>query len=486
MQRRFEESETRVAAQLVGMKNLETRVRHLEDECDRLRFERDAVLSSTSWRLTSPARALFDLVPSGIKRLLRSSARVVDRLLTSQWSRRYIPQLRLERQLSSAPPAVGAACSFLGRSSNVSSTLIPVTDRADASETTPGTLVDLDQLRADIQLTNSTSICIDRPVGIFVHIFYEDLAESLAKYLACIDLPMAIYISTGTTEQRDFIFQVFERYRLAAVTQIEVVPNSGFDVAPLLIRFRDKLLCHDICLKVHCKKSASNTLLGTRWRRYLYNELIGDTQRARAVVNGMVADADLGVVMAAHYYGISGHTGIGPNYELMRRVLANIGVDLRRDQRIEFPSGSMFWFRSDVIVPLTHMGFDWVDFEPRRRSTDGTLAHAIERSILFSCASVGKRWAILPPYHSLGPSISREEVVRLIRASGEFDEAYYKATYSDVRHAQVDPIEHWVDVGCRRSYAPSDPRFSSGRMIYDLLELHMRGVPLPAVPDDPA
>jgi hypothetical protein len=44
---------------------------------------------------------------------------------------------------------------------------------------------------------------------------------------------------------------------------------------------------------------------------------------------------------------------------------------------------------------------------------------------LASLADAGKRWSFLPPQR-IGPKLSRDDVVRMIRESGAFDEAFYR------------------------------------------------------------
>jgi lipopolysaccharide biosynthesis protein len=325
-------------------------------------------------------------------------------------------------------------------------------------------------------MTDNMSVTLDRPIGIFVHLFYEELAEEVADYLARIDLPKTIYISTNTKEKLRLIVETFERFGLTSVSEFVIVPNLGYDIAPLLIQFSDKLSEHDICLKIHGKKSTNERVeYGERWRNYLYEELIGDAKRVRAIVRTMLANPELGVLMAQHYYGAQAFINIGQNYQTVQKILAKIHVDLVPNQRIEFPSGSMFWFRSEALARLAGLGLEWSDFDADSHQRDGTLAHGIERCFLFFSASVGKRWGFLPPYRA-GPRDSREEVVHLIRASGAFDEEYYRAAYPDVRDAGVDPIQHWVDHGSGEARNPSDPRYPNPT-VYNLLERHLRGAP---------
>jgi lipopolysaccharide biosynthesis protein/GT2 family glycosyltransferase len=339
--------------------------------------------------------------------------------------------------------------------------------------------IDLDQWLSEAILADShAEIVLERPIGIFVHLFYEDLVEEIAGYLACIDLPKRIYASTDSDEKRRLIIRIFERFDLASVSEIMIVPNRGYDIAPFLIRFADRFSEHDICLKIHGKKSRHSAHeFGKGWRQYLYNELIGNKDRVRAIVASMLADTELGLLMPHHYYRTEGNICIGPNFDPMQKILNEIEIDLLPNQKIEYPSGSMFWFRSDALARLASLGYDWSDFDQELDKKDGTLAHAMERCFPFFCAHAEKRWAFLPLSYMTGPKLSRNETIRLMRESGAFDEAYYCATYSDIAEAGMDPIEHWVDIGWHEGRNPSDPR-RPNPVVHGLLEHHVRGLPV--------
>jgi glycosyltransferase involved in cell wall biosynthesis len=167
-----------------------------------------------------------------------------------------------------------------------------------------------------------------------------------------------------------------------------------------LVTFVDKFSQHDICLKIHSKKSLNMpTAFGKQWRQHLYDQLMGDDERVKAIVATMLVDANLGLLMPQHYHGVASAIGIGENYELVRNILANINVALVPNQKLEFPSGSMFWFRSQALAQLARFGLDWHDFAHAMDDRDGTLAHGIERCFTFFCANAGKKWGFLPLRH---------------------------------------------------------------------------------------
>jgi lipopolysaccharide biosynthesis protein len=81
----------------------------------------------------------------------------------------------------------------------------------------------------------------------------------------------------------------------------------------------------------------------------------------------------------------------------MRALLRRAGLSISAEQKIEFPSGSMFWFRGKALAPLLDLGLGWADFSDcRPRNVDATIAHAVERSILIFAALAGYKWAYHP------------------------------------------------------------------------------------------
>ena len=78
---------------------------------------------------------------------------------------------------------------------------------------------------------------------------------------------------------------------------------------------------------------------------------------------------------------------------IWRATSSSWGLQIPPNEAIDFPVGSMFWARSAALQPLLDLRLGFEDFEdtnPQQR--DGTLAHAIERSFLFSCCKAGYYW----------------------------------------------------------------------------------------------
>jgi len=310
------------------------------------------------------------------------------------------------------------------------------------------------QLRSD-----AIDVVPPRPpgdIGVFIHLFYDDLALEILERLANIPFPYRVYISTDTTAKRRSIETVAAALSISSRTIVKVLPNRGWDIGPFLVGFADEIRQHDICLKLHAKRSMINGVeFGAEWRRHLLTALVDHPVLVTRAVSGFIAHQDLGVMMPHHWCGVRDLITIGANFPAMDAMLARMDVTLRPGQEIEFPSGSMFWFRPQAIEPLLNLRLGWEDFEPSEEAMrDATPAHAIERIVLFSASRSGLRWALVPGAEAL-VAVCPEETISLIRESGEFDGAYYLAAHNDVAMSGWDPIEHYVRHGWLTNHDPA-------------------------------
>lgn len=322
--------------------------------------------------------------------------------------------------------------------------------RIDATPTVGG--VDLWHHESNVTLGPQDVVKIDSPIGIFIHIYYDSITDEIVHYLLRIEFPTRIYISTDTAEKARHIELCFLRYGFEkSHVEIRVLPNRGYDLGAFVVGYGDRIREHDICLKIHAKKSAHNSAdFGRAWRRHLYDELLFSPERVRVIVNAFLLDPELGMAIPRHWKDLDGWIGIGDNYQAMRRLLHRIGEPLRDNQKIEYPSGSMFWFRGTALSSLLDLNLTYDEFEENIQR-DGTVAHALERCFLFFVVRSGATWALLPPLNS-DLRMTRSEQMLAITEAGVFDSEYYLRINSDVKS---DALEHYFDWGWKEGRNPS-------------------------------
>lgn len=223
-----------------------------------------------------------------------------------------------------------------------------------------------------------------------VHVFYPELVPEIRTALNNVPGTIDVYVSTTEDEKKRQIEQAFEGFSKGKV-EVRVFPNRGRDIAPAFIGFRDIYKDYDACVHLHTKKSphAADKLFG--WREYLYHNLLGSPEIVGGILN-LLSVQGYGAVFPQYYAPLRESINWGQDYELVRKLLARLGIVIDNRYLLEFPAGSMFWYRPQAIKPLLDSGMTFQDFPDEAGQIDGTIAHAIERSFLYIVESEGFRW----------------------------------------------------------------------------------------------
>ena len=224
-----------------------------------------------------------------------------------------------------------------------------------------------------------------------IHCYYPEVLPILLEYLKNLPSATHIYISTDTEEKRAAIQQKMAPLDFAK-KEIRICPNKGWDIAPFLAGFADIIPTYDLICKVHVKASTHMSKdKSAYWRMMLYGALLGSEHHVRKIIRLFEDSPKLGMVASPSLPYCRVDRGM--NKKWLDPVLRKMGLQISLNEAIDFPVGSMFWARSAALQPLLDLRLGFEDFEdtdPRQR--DGTLAHAIERSFLFSCCKAGYYW----------------------------------------------------------------------------------------------
>jgi len=268
-------------------------------------------------------------------------------------------------------------------------------------------------------------------IGAFVHAFYLDLCEELFRYLNNIPSPCTVFISTDTTEKVDRLERLTGRH-LRHPAEIRMLPNRGRDIGPWIVGFADRISEVDIGLHLHTKKSVHREDINT-WRQFLLDGLVGTAEVVSAHLK-VLSYEKIGASLLPHFKLLQerGEINWGHNFQLVRDLLRLCEIDISDQTPLDFPSGSMFWFKSAALRPLLNLNLRFEMFEPESGAVDGTLAHAIERSFLYVVEAAGYGW---------------------VRLSGTSD--FVEDSYFDVERFLTDGGFRLLPVGLRRGLVDS-------------------------------
>jgi hypothetical protein len=258
---------------------------------------------------------------------------------------------------------------------------------------------------------------IDRPIGVFLHLFHTDIASLFAERLARLALPHSVYISTDTLEKAAALTLDFPQ------AEIRVLPNRGRDVWPKLFGFADRHADHDLVLHLHGKKSTHAAKLDN-WLDLVLNCLLPSGPEINRIVSLFQSVPSLGIVAPLTHRAVLGAAHWGDNLELAQEIARRMGLTqpLPGNDALQFPVGSMFWARRAVLQPLLDLGLRAENFPPEEGQVDATPAHAIERLYGVVCAAAGAHLIRVAPQ---GSGAHRAHQIRCKR-NGDLREALDK------------------------------------------------------------
>ena len=230
-------------------------------------------------------------------------------------------------------------------------------------------------------------------VAAIVHVYYDDLAGEVARYLRNIPVPFDTFICTDTPGKRTNIQRAFANWDRGGV-QVRLVPNRGRDIAPKLLAFRDVYDSYEFVLHLHTKSSSTAEHLDVfrNWRGFIFENLVGSPEIVASVLETFARHRDVGMIAAQHFEPIRRHLNWGDNFSTAQSLAARMGLTLSESRVLDFPSGSMFWARSAALKPLLDLNLRLTDFPAEAGQMDGTIAHAIERLYFFSCEAAQLKW----------------------------------------------------------------------------------------------
>lgn len=239
-----------------------------------------------------------------------------------------------------------------------------------------------DRLKSHVRLwPRKQAVPVPRPIGVFLHLFYANLAEVFARRLNLIDAPMQLYISTDTEEKRQSIATHFPD------ADIRIFPNVGRDIYPKYFGFADAYEAHDIVLHLHGKKSPHSHNLDA-WLAHILDCLLPSIQGVNRILSFFQTMPRLGLVSPIPFKEILPASHWGANFDLARELGHRLDLksELPNNSDLVFPVGSMFWGRSAIVQKIASLKLEPHHFPPELGQTDGTLAHAIERMVGVVCA----------------------------------------------------------------------------------------------------
>lgn len=231
-------------------------------------------------------------------------------------------------------------------------------------------------------------------LAIHLHLYYSEMLAEFVSRLGDMPCRYDLYVSVpeGTATQELKNRLQLELPNVAQVV-VEVVPNRGRDIAPLIIQFGERLARYPIIAHFHTKKSPHCERLDD-WLGNILDLLLGPSghsgETIAQIINLLHTKAKL-IYPEGNTQIIKDRSGWGANYELAKNLLEqHSSLSIENFPIVEFSEGSMFWARTACLQDFLRLPLAWHDFPAEPIPPDGTLAHALERLLLvFSDSHTG-------------------------------------------------------------------------------------------------
>lgn len=221
-------------------------------------------------------------------------------------------------------------------------------------------------------------------IAIQAHIFYKDLIIEIINKINNISVKFDLFISTISIEIKNIIIQYIKKYSKANKYEIIIVKNKGRDILPLLIQLKNKIKQYKYLCHIHTKKSKTNPQIGIIWRKYLYNNLLGNNIIISEILSDFENKDKLGFIFPETFYKLINQSFLltKKNKKYMKYILKKLFSFNNIGNKLDFPAGNMFWARFDAIYQIFEYNF-FKKFEREKDQTNDTIMHGIERIWLY-------------------------------------------------------------------------------------------------------
>ncbi|NIF29805.1 hypothetical protein F3J44_25995 [Pantoea sp. Tr-811] len=205
--------------------------------------------------------------------------------------------------------------------------------------------------------------------AVFLHCFYIDIADDTIAQ--CLNSGLDVY--AALIEGTDYSYLI-DKY--SDSINYKIFPNRGRDIAPFVTGFTEEIKRYEFALHLHTKKSLHYGSARSDWMGYCVESLLGNIDKIDDIFQKHKTAA---IIYPEPPDFIKEQMNWGHNFSRAKSLMSMLGHSLEMTDRLDFPAGSMFWFRTKDLIPIFELKVSPYSFEFENGQVDGTLAHAYER-----------------------------------------------------------------------------------------------------------
>ena len=221
-------------------------------------------------------------------------------------------------------------------------------------------------------------------IAIQAHVYYEDLILEIINKTNNIPAKFDLYITTTSLEKFKIIRKNVKKFSKSNKYYIIIVDNRGRDVLPLLIQLKTNIRKYKYICHIHSKKSIYSPK-GRKWRKYLFENLLGTNEIVSEILNDFENYHKLGFIFPETFYPLSEIALVLGKKEkkYINLILDKIFPGHKIGKKLEFPAGNMFWAKVNSIHEIFELKNIENLFPQEEHKIYGTIMHGIERVWLY-------------------------------------------------------------------------------------------------------
>ena len=217
--------------------------------------------------------------------------------------------------------------------------------------------------------------------ALHLHLYYPEMGREIFQRIAQCNARPDLLISVRDQKAKEMIEALMPEYSLTA-KRVAIVPNRGRNLGPLLTEFGQEIMNdYDLMGHLHTKKSLdlADREFVKRWTDFLCENLLGGEFAMMDVILSQLNDHPrLGLVFPDD----PNIRGWSKNRRFAEELAVRMGLDgTNFPENINFPTGTMFWARTEALRPLFDLNLHWEEYPQEPLSYDGSILHAIERML---------------------------------------------------------------------------------------------------------
>lgn len=246
-------------------------------------------------------------------------------------------------------------------------------------------------------------------IALLIHAFYFDVFQDIFHKIKCLSFSE---ILVTTTSKHEYAIKSFLEKNWTNNFRVTVIrENRGRDIAPFLNENTEYLFDFDLVCKVHTKKSPHLDIFGNKWKNHLIENLVGSDEVFDKIVSLFIQNQKLGIAYPEPMLGTNNYDW-AMNKDLALSVFKKLNIFLKEEElnELDYPPATMFWFKPVALKPL-FKSYDYTDFPEEPIHFDGTLAHALERTLNYVCRYQGFETAEYISLRTISEENFKEAVV---------------------------------------------------------------------------